>query len=98
RFSRDWSSDVCSSDLEVTAAPPHRARHRLARGSSRAVRLEHRSVLFTGRRGRAEDSWGIGRIGPTRSWRPVVATVSGHDARSKRSEERRVGNGWETEG
>src|SRR5690606_40935673 len=30
RFSRDWSSDVCSSDLQVVAAPAERRKEVLA--------------------------------------------------------------------
>src|SRR5690606_39572099 len=95
RFSRDWSSDVCSSDL---------------RGETLVHRWFFNDVLqaevklsVAGDRWR---TWSRKNIGNNRdgSWKVTVVTASGCELANRqlssdtplRSEERRVGKGWST--
>src|SRR5690606_40985227 len=88
RFSRDWSSDVCSSDLEgkavaVAGGGAEAALHRepgaggLAAGMDRLHHVDGGGLDLAARPQRGVD-------GETVLLRPAV----------DRSEERRVGKGW----
>src|SRR5206468_9065276 len=93
RSDRDWSSDVCSSDLEAAGAEVLRVVGPVAVGADpdleqRRFVLEHRAAA--GRRERADP-----RPGPDQreAVREVdLALVAGADR--VRSEERRVGKEW----
>src|SRR5687768_18112907 len=76
RCSRDWSSDVCSSDLKYTAATPSSSRYPMIRAASSKVNLR-----LTWRR-----YVEVGII----TCRPYAADLSASQ-RAIRSEERRVG-------
>src|SRR5690606_40864095 len=89
RFSRDWSSDVCSSDLASCqvlqlVSPPGELRVGAERRGLQIVaviaeRSSHVVPTPVDDRGRAVEWWGQQREGPV--------------LEGQRSEERRVGNG-----
>src|SRR5690606_40480917 len=94
RFSRDWSSDVCSSDLLV----PGRLRAPWGRDSGELE--EHLVLEIASGRGsvqeREEDLLGDRRLEPGREFdREPGAPVAGVE---ERSEERRVGKEGRTQG
>src|SRR5690606_40105643 len=82
RFSRDWSSDVCSSDLKAgkTRGPIHRCDGQEAVGIGATAALEKTDYVTTTHRGHAH------YIGKGLDPRRVMAEIMG-----RRSEERRVG-------
>src|SRR5690606_40642141 len=87
RFSRDWSSDVCSSDLKETLVVAGQLINELV--AKKGVKLlpvdsEHSAIFqcLTG-----EESNPIEKI---------ILTASGGPFRGKRSEERRVGKDCHT--
>src|SRR5690606_40426360 len=83
RFSRDWSSDVCSSDLRRSAGlGPDGARHRAVVDQGRLIAsaIEHMAVEAIVRR----VAFGPGKP-------PAVMTGIGIKHLVPRSEERRVG-------
>src|SRR5207253_4263891 len=83
---RDWSSDVCSSDLDVVIA--------LARQKFAKPRLQRLGTLeclgFLARLGREMDAPAVGRPFPVKQVRPFVG-IGDVVALGIRSEERRVG-------
>src|SRR5690606_40551577 len=86
RFSRDWSSDVCSSDLKTVDPPPEIAAR---------IRREQAAVAAARE---ADDP----RTDFTETFmRPLQGRVSGRFGNQRRSEERRVGkegrSRWSTE-
>src|SRR5690606_39549583 len=92
RFSRDWSSDVCSSDLArnvVEFEPPRSAAPRLRpRRRYGAFRLFWFVFLYCARRNTFKLN---SRDEPRYRW---VLTIRLHiSSRDHRSEERRVGKG-----
>src|SRR3546814_10145752 len=83
----DWSSDVCSSDLDVLSDPDKRARHESAGWSNwRDPDFEdgYEPWRKPGGRKRAPDE----NFGPGNT----AADLYGDIAGNRRSEERRVGN------
>src|SRR5690606_39818008 len=84
RFSRDWSSDVCSSDLGGKPPTPGRG------GGG-----EHRSGGLRRPRGPPDLPESGGAACPADRGRRAAAAG---DAASRRSEERRVGKEWRTRG
>src|SRR5207302_3558425 len=93
RFSRDWSSDVCSSDLlsalhaAFTANPSYRlAQNAVTRNNLDDIALDHRVVFNADHSfSVALDDWGVTDQKQTgRCW--MFAGLN-------RSEERRVGKG-----
>src|SRR5690606_39777665 len=88
RFSRDWSSDVCSSDLPPAPSDRIGGRDPLVRGSkkkgaeSRIKRIEETMAKLNARKSSIESSLA----------RPDAYT----DPDKVRSEERRVGKEWRT--
>src|SRR5206468_6296585 len=84
RSDRDWSSDVCSSDLDARPRDPRRllvpaaGRLLLAHAAARLPALAHR--LLPGP--------------PLEDRRRLAAVARAHPRRGARSEERRVGKEW----
>src|SRR5690606_40613226 len=80
RFSRDWSSDVCSSDLAIGGL--------IAQGAT-PVAAAVAGVFLHG----AAGDLGFAEPGDTRAFRPHMAGLTAGDIarRLPRSEERRVG-------
>src|SRR5690606_39403710 len=85
RFSRDWSSDVCSSDLFVnfTNADGHTVIARFTRAPATALTVDPDT--------RVDLRWPDGR---TFIEQPFSNHNGGHLAFGPRSEERRVGKEW----
>src|SRR5690606_40174985 len=86
RFSRDWSSDVCSSDLSMVTDP----------GSATYAEL-HRTLV-----GKNELAWNVADFGASPSADPdinrVAFQIAIDGACTDRSEERRVGKEWRVRG
>src|SRR5690606_39757978 len=80
RFSRDWSSDVCSSDLAVPTGVPHIT---VAAGLGERLAREQKPGADDQALG---DGGGQAVVGST--------TVTDGGEAPVRSEERRVGKGW----
>src|SRR5690606_40303007 len=82
RFSRDWSSDVCSSDLLLALDPGDDRRERADRDADDEQRLdEGREQL-------------LHQAVPPPSGRPSGGSESKSRPANARSEERRVGKEW----
>src|SRR5690606_39555562 len=82
RFSRDWSSDVCSSDLEAGVAAVEEATGvRAIPGGSHPGRGTANFLL-----GLAPTGWPEGAH--------TYLEILGPDPQQERSEERRVGKEW----
>src|SRR5207302_2325538 len=81
RFSRDWSSDVCSSDLRSSCPEP-----------SRRVQSRKRSgrVFLAGHRDYPTTTGEVTGATSSDEFSPAVATTR-QEGRGPRSEERRVG-------
>src|SRR5690606_40295258 len=95
RFSRDWSSDVCSSDLEV--AGEQRA---IAAAEAPAVDHGDRRLVIPAQATPPAIGLALGLAGGAEAERLVVAEIfleihAGRPGAAFRSEERRVGNGRE---
>src|SRR3546814_12579679 len=100
----DWSSDVCSSDLEGEFGAVLRRGLGDAPGERTVVRHTHDEALFPGHQAGAAGhpvDWLRGRIGPASytigpfrqgTETPRVASGSGAPPPRTRYEERRVGN------
>src|SRR5690606_39600277 len=89
RFSRDWSSDVCSSDLRfVPSVGSCRARPDLSE-----VPRPFRTPAMTQIPGAEERDERVLILAPSRRDGPTVAAIL-ERAGLARSEERRVGQGW----
>src|SRR5690606_40519457 len=86
RFSRDWSSDVCSSDLERAWLLSKR----------REQGYGGRCTLGGTQRSGAQRA-GVGRRGATIAW-SAGAFLGSLAAQTLRSEERRVGKGRRSRG
>src|SRR3546814_14482946 len=83
----DWSSDVCSSDLDVVDLEPHRAADRLDHAPARIAFLEPADGLVDG-----EPALDLElRID---SGAGALERRARHVRAEDRSEERRVGNEW----
>src|SRR5690606_39668519 len=94
RFSRDWSSDVCSSDL-ITDASHRRARIRRILGDRvRAALASGKVAIVAGFQGVSE-SKEITTLGRGGSDTTAVALAAA--LKADRSEERRVGKEWRSQ-
>src|SRR5207249_7384277 len=87
RSKRDWSSDVCSSDLGVRGKGGYRLQLQAAHGAAQGVE-ERRSRRAAGARRTAVTGGALGEAAPRRG-DPVHGMDGGQQA--ARSEERRVG-------
>src|SRR5690606_39450584 len=84
RFSRDWSSDVCSSDLDATTGNSRRRLDRIGRG--RSLSCGTSLVILSACRVRPV-------LWPVLRW--CFSVIRAH---WRRSEERRVGKEWACRG
>src|SRR5690606_40232573 len=94
RFSRDWSSDVCSSDLTLgwlERTPPEAIVADRAPELFRRVPVERRAVLVEAAH------LGYGTLGGV-AFGLLPARLRRQDWVGPRSEERRVGEGWRSWG
>src|SRR5690606_40678507 len=92
RFSRDWSSDVCSSDLREQVAHGAVARGEARGGGERLETVRAGELLA---HGSGEVGHGV-EAGHALAVEPVgeLLPAEGGLARGQRSEERRVGEEW----
>src|SRR5207249_9287823 len=96
RSKRDWSSDVCSSDLERSLEP-------LAEGLTERLAEFLQSPGFDAALGKYVEleRWveeGVERPELERAVRAFIATQRDRLLHDERSEERRVGKGWRARG
>src|SRR5207302_4618469 len=96
RFSRDWSSDVCSSDLIGSRIVEIIAHSDARRSASTATRRRVRAAGFANAVG-GTGAGVVGGVGPLALQVPD-AGVDERDGCDGRSEERRVGKEGESRG
>src|SRR5207302_8289710 len=92
RFSRDWSSDVCSSDLMITPS----SIYDYDMSTHKRTLLKRQEVLggYDPAQYRTERQWATARDGVKIPLSIVYRTSTPRDGGAPRSEERRVGKEW----